>query len=74
MYDIMQRENCELHVKCMNISVKVVVSFGLSPVCDGTYHCSPIPDGYAVAGVDEVIKGFEQLELDFPTGEEGTEL
>ena len=55
MDDITQRENCELHVKCMNISVKVAVGFALPPVPDGTYHCSPIPDGYAVVGVDEVV-------------------
>jgi hypothetical protein len=28
-------------------------------------------DGYDVAGVDEVMLGFEQLKLDFPAGEEG---
>ena len=72
--DITEREHCDLHAKCMNITLKVVVGYALPRVPDGTYHCSPIPDGYAVVGVDEVIPGFEQLELDFPTGEGETEL
>ena len=72
--DITQREHCDLHAKCMNITLKVAVGYALPRVPDGTYHCSPIPDGYAVVSVDEVIKGFEQLELDFHTGEGETEL
>ena len=54
--------------------MKVEVGFGLPSVPRGTYHCSPIPDGYAVVGVDEVLKGFEHLELDFPSGEGENEL
>ena len=72
--DITHRENFELHVKCMGISMKVAVGSALPPVRGGTYHCSPIPDGYAVVGVDEVVKGFEQAQLDFATGEGETEL
>jgi hypothetical protein len=45
----------------MNIILKVTVSYALPRVPDGTYHCSQIPDGYAVVGVDAVTKGFEQL-------------
>ena len=36
---------------------------------DGTFHFAPIPDGFAVDGVDEIMKGFEGLELDYPTCE-----
>jgi hypothetical protein len=72
--DISQREHCDLHAKCMNISVKVAVGFALPSVPDGTYHCSLILDGYAVVRVDEVMNGFEQLELEIPTGEGDTEL
>ena len=72
--DITEREHCDLHAKCMNITLKVAVGYALPRVPDGTYHCSPIPDGYAVVGVDEVTNGFEQLELEYPTGEGETHL
>ena len=67
--DITKSEKCELHVKVVNISMKVAVGFALPSGPRPTYHCSPVPDGYAVVGVDEVMKGFEQLKLDFPAGE-----
>ena len=54
--------------------MKVAFGVALPPVKNGTYHSSPIPDGYAIVGVDEVAKGFEQLELDYPTGEGETKL
>ena len=34
-------------------------------------HCSPVPLGYAIVGVDEVFKGFEELKLDHLAGEDG---
>ena len=67
--DITKGEHCELHVKVVNISMKVAVGFVLPSGPKPTYHCSPVPDGYAAVGVDEVTKGFEQLKLDFPAGE-----
>jgi hypothetical protein len=53
--DIMEREKCDLHAKCMNITLKVAEGYVIprrGP--DATYHCSPIPDGYAVVGMDSV--------------------
>jgi hypothetical protein len=67
--DITENENCEMHVKVMNISTKVAAGFALPFGPRPTYHCSPVLDGYVVVGVDEVVKGFEQLKLDFPAGE-----
>ena len=72
--DITEREHCELMTKCMNLTLKVAVGSVLPPRPDGTFHCPPIPDGYAVVGVDEVMEGFEELELDHPTGEGETHL
>ena len=59
---------------CLNITVKVAHGFALPPSPNGTYHCRPIPDGYVVVGVDEVIKTYEGIKMDFPTGEDEVEL
>ena len=72
--DITERENCELHAPLMNLTVKVAAGVVLPHVPNGTFHSSPIPDGYAVVAVDEVMKGFKNLELDYPTGEGETAL
>ena len=39
-----------------------------------TFHCRPIPEGYARVMVDEITEGFEELQLDYPTGEGETRL
>jgi hypothetical protein len=49
--------------------MKVAVGYALPIGPDSTYHCRPIPHGYAVAGVDKVMGGFEKLKLDHPAGE-----
>jgi hypothetical protein len=66
---ITEPTSCELHVKVVNITMKVVVGYALPIGPNATYHCRPIPHGYAIAGVDEVMGGFEQLKLDHPAGE-----
>ena len=69
--DITESQHYELHVKVVNITMKAPFGFVLRPGPRPTYHCRLVPDGYAVAGVDEVMLGFEQLKLDFPAGEDG---
>ena len=66
---ITEREHCELITKCHNLTLKVAVGYVLPSRPDGTFHFAPIPDGFAIVGVDEVMNGFEGLELDYPTGE-----
>jgi hypothetical protein len=67
--DITESTSGELHVKVMNITMKVAVGYALPIGPDSTYHCRPIPHSYAVAGVDEVMGAFEHLKLDHPVGE-----
>jgi hypothetical protein len=67
--DITESTPCELHVKVVNITMKVAVSYALPIGPNATYHCCLIPHGYVVAGVDVVMGGFEQLKLDHPVGE-----
>jgi hypothetical protein len=67
--DIMVSTPCELHVEVMNIIMKVAVGYALPMGPNATYHCRPVPHGYAIAGVDEVMSTFEKLKLDYPAGE-----
>ena len=64
-------KTCELHVQVMGISMKVAVGYAVPIGPTPTFHCSPVPPGYAIVGVDEVFKGFEEIKLDHPAGEEG---
>ena len=68
--DIMAQENCEMHVEFINISVKVAAGYALPCIRDGTYHCVPIPDGYSIVSVDEVVPQYNELQLEFPAGED----
>src|SRR4051812_47914412 len=66
--DITQMTHCELHVKVVNISMKVAVGYALPIGPTPTYHCRPVPEGYAVVGVDEIMPTFEVLDLHYPAG------
>jgi hypothetical protein len=67
--DITVATPCELHVKVVNITMKVAVGYALPIRPNPTYHCTPVPHGYIVAEVDQVVSVFEQLKLDYPAGE-----
>ena len=61
--DITEMTHCELHVKVVNISMKVAVGYALPIGSAPTYHCRPVPQGYTVVGVDEIILTFQGLKL-----------
>ena len=67
--DIIENTNCELHSKMKNISMKVAdgVAFPVTP--EATYHCIPIPEGYARVMVDEVVEPYSMLALDIAGGD-----
>jgi len=69
--DITESTPCELHVKVFNLTVKVAVGLAVPIGPNPTYHFSPVPNGYAVVGVDEVVKEYEELKLKHPAGEDG---
>ena len=61
---ITEAQHCELMMKCRNLTFNVAISSVEPPQPNGTFHCLPIPHGYAILMVDEVMEGFEELELD----------
>ena len=69
--DITEMTPCELHVKVVNITIKAAVGYVKPIGPEPTHHGRPVPRGYAVAGVDEVMNGFERVQLDHPEGEDG---
>ena len=69
--DITESTPCELHLKVYNLSMKVAVGYALPIGPNPTYHFAPVPNGYAVVGVDAVMKDFEELKLHHPAGEDG---
>ena len=62
--DLTEKIDCELHMLMKNISFMVAVGFALPNEPRASYHVGQIPAGYARVGVDEIIPGFETLELD----------
>ena len=66
---ITETQHCELLTKCQNLTLKAALGSVAPPLADGTFHCRPIPHGYAVVMVDEITEGFEELQLDHSIGE-----
>jgi hypothetical protein len=57
-----------------NISMEMAVGFALPAKPGACFHGCQIQAGYARVRVDEILKGYENLELDIPAGEGGTTL
>src|ERR1041385_1938926 len=53
----------------MQFKPTVAIGHVAPPRPNGTFHCHPIPQGYVVVMVDEIVEGYEEIELDYPTGE-----
>ena len=69
--DIIENTNCELHFKMKNISMKVADAVAFSNSPEATFHCNPIPAGYARVLVDEVVDPpYSELQLDIPGGDD----
>ncbi|XP_073362168.1 uncharacterized protein [Aegilops tauschii subsp. strangulata] len=71
---ITESQHCHLMTRWENFKVKAAVGSVRPPEPGATFHCRPIPEGYARVMVDEITEGFEDLQLDHPTGEGETRL
>ena len=52
---ITEAEHCKLMTTCQNLTLKAAVGSVVPPQAEGTFHCRPIPHGYAVVTVDEIM-------------------
>jgi hypothetical protein len=67
--DIKETTTCELHMKLKQISMKEANDYALPNPPEATFHGNLNTAGYARVGVDEVMSGYDSLELDFPGGQ-----
>src|SRR3954470_2796756 len=66
---ITEIQDCQLLAKFGHLTPKAAIGTVRPPRPEGTFHCRLIPQGYVVVMVDEIHEGYEELELDYPTGE-----
>jgi hypothetical protein len=69
MDDVREMTNCELHQPTKNMSLKVAIDTALPCLPKTLHHGNPIPAGYARVTVDDLVSGYEDLEIDFATPE-----
>jgi hypothetical protein len=67
--DVREMKNCELHQPMKNMPFKVAIGNSLPCLPEALHHGNPIPTGHARVSVDDIVLGFEDLEIDFPTPE-----
>ena len=66
---ITESQHCHLMTRWMTLKVKAAIGSVIPNEPGSTYHGQTIPEGYARVMVDQITDGFEDLELDHPTGE-----
>ncbi|RLN07716.1 transposon protein, putative, CACTA, En/Spm sub-class [Panicum miliaceum] len=63
---------CELHVRVRNITALVAYESALPVIPGGTIHGMPVPQGYSIIAVEQIVEAGgknENLELDFVGGD-----
>ena len=70
--DIKEMKACHLYYPIGNMSMKVAIGSALPP--GALHHNNPIQDGYARVTVEEIVQGFEDLDIDIATPEGATRL
>ncbi|KAK1630907.1 hypothetical protein QYE76_005222 [Lolium multiflorum] len=72
--DVNAMKECDLHYPVGNISTKVAIGSALPCTPGALHHNNPIQDGYARVTVEDIVQGFEDLEIDYATTEGETKL
>jgi hypothetical protein len=69
MDDIKEMKACHLYYPIGNMSMKVAIGSALPCLPGALHHNNPIQDGYARVTVEDIVQGFEDLEIDIATPE-----
>ena len=69
MDDVKEMKECDLHYPVGNVSTKVASGSALPCTPGALHHNNPIAYGYARVTVEDIVQGFEDLEIDKPTPE-----
>ncbi|KAK1661517.1 hypothetical protein QYE76_049676 [Lolium multiflorum] len=67
--DVKEMKECHLHYPIGNMSMKVAIGSALPCLPGALHHNNPIQDGYARVTVEDIVPGFEDLEIDYATPE-----
>ena len=67
--DVKEMKECDLHYPVGNISTKVATGSALPCTPGALHHNNPIAYGYARVTVEDIVQGFEDLEIDYATPE-----
>ena len=67
---ITEKTTCELHVPVFNLSMKAADGYAFSIDSTASWLGNAIPDGFARVGVDQVVQGYESLNLEFPRADD----
>ena len=67
--DIKEMKECHLYYPIGNMSMKVAIGSALPCLPGALHHNNPIQDGYARVTVEDIVQGFEDLEIDIATPE-----
>jgi hypothetical protein len=67
--DVKEMKECDLHYPVGNISTKVATDSALPCTPGALHHNNPIENGYAHVMVEDIVQGFEDLEIDYATPE-----
>ena len=64
--NIREKTPCELHVPIKNLSFKAAEGYALTCEEEARWYSLEIPDGFGRVGVDEILPGYDTLELGIP--------
>ena len=67
--DVREMTPCELYQPMMNLTIKVATATALPCTAESLHHGNPIPRGYARVSVDDILEGYDELEIDIATPE-----
>ena len=66
---ITKHEDCELYVRFRALRFKCAIGMAYPAVPNAVVHHGPIAQGYCKVSIDEVMDGYEDMDLDIDGGD-----